>query len=108
MSAKPTQTVQIYLLGKEYQISCNDNNLAELKQAAQYLDAQMRSIRDTGKIIGLERIAVMAALNLSHEVMTSQKTLENHITEQEKRLKKLNAKLETVLMNAKQIDLNTD
>ena len=67
MSANPSQTVQIYLLGKEYQISCNDDNLAELKQAAQYLDTQMRSIRDTGKIIGLERIAVMAALNLSHE-----------------------------------------
>jgi len=67
MSQGNTLTVQI--LDKDYQVACPEDQHAELVVSAKYLDKQMRSIRDTGKVIGLERIAVMAALNISYELL---------------------------------------
>ena len=63
------QTVTVSILDKNYQVACPAEQEAELIVSASYLDKQMRSIRETGKVIGLERIAVMAALNLSHELL---------------------------------------
>lgn len=63
------QTVTVTILGKEYQVACPVEEQMELMQAAKQLDERMRSIRQGGSVIGLERIAVMAALNLSHELL---------------------------------------
>ena len=62
-------TVAVGILGKEYQVACPAEQHAELLLSARYLDEQMRAIRATGKVIGLERIAVMAALNIAHELL---------------------------------------
>jgi len=62
-------TVTVHILDKEYQVACPQEQQSELVVSARYLDKQMRSIRDSGKVIGLERIAVMAALNISHELL---------------------------------------
>ncbi len=62
-------TVTVNILEKEYQVACPLEQEAELVVSASYLDKQMRSIRESGKVIGLERIAVMAALNISHELL---------------------------------------
>jgi len=61
--------VTVNILDKEYQVACPAEQEAELVVSASYLDKQMRSIRETGRVIGLERIAVMAALNISHELL---------------------------------------
>ena len=61
-------TVTIDILDKGYQVACEPEQEEELRQAARDLDDQMRAIRSTGKVIGLERVAIMAALNLSHQV----------------------------------------
>lgn len=63
------RNVTVNILDKEYQVSCPPEQQAELVVSASYLDKQMRSIRETGRVIGLERIAVMAALNISHELL---------------------------------------
>ena len=63
------RTVSVNILDKEYQVACPPEQEAELIVSASYLDKQMRSIRESGKVIGLERIAVMAALNISHELL---------------------------------------
>ena len=63
------RTVTVNILDKEYQVACPAEQEAELVVSASYLDKQMRSIRETGRVIGLERIAVMAALNISHELL---------------------------------------
>lgn len=68
MSAKP---VDIEILGREFTVSCTDEEYDSLMQAAQYLDSKMRDIRDTAKIAGIERIAIMAALNITHEMLNS-------------------------------------
>ncbi len=62
-------TVTVRILDKDYQVACPEEQQAELIVSAKYLDKQMRAIRDTGKVIGVERIAVMAALNISYELL---------------------------------------
>ncbi len=64
-----TTTVMVHILGKEYQVACKPEEREELFRAAQLLDTRMRAIKSGGNVIGLERIAIMAALNLSHELL---------------------------------------
>lgn len=59
--------VSLNILGKEYKIACAPEEKEGLIRTAQDLDRQMRKIRDTGKVAGTERIAVLAALNLAHD-----------------------------------------
>lgn len=58
----------VVLLDKEYQVACKPEEREELQNAARELDSRMRNIRNNGTIIGLERIAIMVALNLCHEL----------------------------------------
>lgn len=64
-----SEAVFVKILDKEYQVACPPGERDALLQAAHNLDQRMRNIRNTGSVIGLERIAVMAALNLSHELL---------------------------------------
>ncbi len=61
-------TTYVNILDKEYQVACPEEEQAALSRAASELDKRMRAIRSSGSIVGLERIAVMAALNLCHEL----------------------------------------
>lgn len=64
--------VSVRILDKEYQVACPDGQRDTLLRCAELLNVRMREIRDGGRIIGLDRIAVMAALNISHELIESQ------------------------------------
>jgi cell division protein ZapA len=64
------QTVEVSLLGRTYRVACTDAERESLMQAVAYLDAKMNEIRKAGKVMGAERIAVMAALNVAHELLT--------------------------------------
>jgi len=66
-----SETVFVKILDKEYQVACPPGEKDALVQAAHNLDERMRDIRSGGSVVGLERIAVMAALNLSHELLES-------------------------------------
>lgn len=68
MSSQPT-TVQVNILDKEYLVACPEEQRDELELAAKHLDRKMREIRTSGKVFGTERIAVMAALNITHELL---------------------------------------
>jgi cell division protein ZapA len=68
-------TIKIKILEKEYDITCPQDERTELLDSAELLNERMRSIRDSGKVIGLDRIAVMSALNLAHEVVKLQNNL---------------------------------
>ena len=67
-----SQPVSIKILGKDYRIACSEEEQEGLLRSAQELDDQMREIRDTANINGTDRIAVMAALNLAHELHQQQ------------------------------------
>jgi cell division protein ZapA len=68
--AEPAKTVEVQLLGRTYRVACEDNEREALMQAVAYLDGKMNEIRRAGKVMGAERIAVMAALNVAHELLT--------------------------------------
>lgn len=68
MPQHPT-TVEVDILDKEYLVACPDESRESLRQAARHLDAKMREIRASGKVFGTERIAVMAALNITHDML---------------------------------------
>ncbi|MEB0092794.1 cell division protein ZapA [Pseudomonas sp. CCI1.2] len=70
MSSNNSVTVQI--LDKEYSIICPQEERTNLVSAAKYLDGKMREIRSSGKVIGADRIAVMAALNITHDLLHKQ------------------------------------
>lgn len=72
MSSKP-QFVSLTIMGKEYKVACEPEEQESLIRSADELNAQMCKMRDSGKIGSPERIAVIAALNLSHELRTIQK-----------------------------------
>jgi cell division protein ZapA len=64
-----TQTLEIKLLDRELRVACPEEERSELLEAVAYLDKRMREIRDAGKIASVERIALMAALNITHELL---------------------------------------
>ncbi len=68
--AELAKTVEINLLGRTYRVACEDDERDALMQAVSYLDAKMNEIRRAGKVMGAERIAVMAALNVAHELLS--------------------------------------
>lgn len=65
-----TKTLEIKILDQELRVACPDEERGELLDAVAYLDKRMHEIRDTGKIASVERIALMAALNLTHELLS--------------------------------------
>ncbi len=68
-----SETVFVKILDKEYQVACPREERAALQESAELLDERMRMIKRSGSVIGLERIAVMAALNLSHELLQAKR-----------------------------------
>jgi cell division protein ZapA len=70
-----TEAVLVHILGKDYQVACPAEERDALLRAAIELDKRMRDIRQSGNVIGVERIAVMAALNLANEVLQSRTSL---------------------------------
>jgi cell division protein ZapA len=71
MSGDKVDTLEVKILDRELRVACPEDERAELLDAVAYLDKKMREIRDTGKVISVERIAIMAALNIAHELLTT-------------------------------------
>lgn len=63
--------VDVNIMGREFTVSCTDEERPGLLNAVNFLNKKMSDIRDSGKIVGAERIAIMAALNLSHELLNA-------------------------------------
>jgi cell division protein ZapA len=66
-----TKAVDVSIMGREFTVSCTEDERPGLLNAVNFLDKKMRDIRDSGKVIGAERIAIMTALNLSHELLNT-------------------------------------
>ena len=60
----------VSLLGREFRVACPEGEERQLLAAADYLNRKIKEVRDTGKVVGNERIAIMAALNIAHETMS--------------------------------------
>ena len=98
-------TVSIDILDKSYQVACEPEQEQELQQAARDLDDQMRAIRSTGKVIGLERVAIMAALNLSHRVLLLQSGVQLDDS-QEEQIKGMTSRIDEALFQLRQFEIS--
>lgn len=97
--------VSVRILEKEYQISCPANERTNLLDSAEMLNEKMREIRDSGKVVGLDRIAVLAALNMANELLLSRAKDEMLETSIGPRLKMLSERMDGVLGGSQQLDL---
>jgi cell division protein ZapA len=98
-------TVSVKILDKEYQVSCQKEEVEALSASARYLDQQMRQIREAGKVFGLDRIAVMAALNLTNELLQNRQTLGTIQNETNGRARHLTDRIMVALAEHKQLKL---
>jgi cell division protein ZapA len=97
--------VTVSILDKEYRISCLPEERESLLQAATYLDGQMREIRQDGRIIGTERVAVMAALNITNDLLSIQQSKDDGSQNISRRIKSLQEKIEIALNTTNQLEL---
>lgn len=67
---KTAPAMDVTIMGREFRVTCPAEEREELLLAVAYVDKKMREIRDSGKIVGSERVAIMAALNITHELLT--------------------------------------
>jgi cell division protein ZapA len=61
----------ISLLGREFRVACPEGEETQLQASVDYLNRKLREVRDTGKVVGNERIAIMVALNIAHELLSN-------------------------------------
>lgn len=106
MAEQKTQPkpVAIHILDKDYLIACPPEERDELLAAAKYLDRKMREIRDAGRVVGTDRIAVMAALNIAHELLTKPGG-EHADPALGVRIKSLQERIEDALHKTRQLEL---
>ncbi len=89
--------VSVYILDKEYRIACREGQEDGLRASAQLVDRRMREIRQSGRIIGVDRIAVMVALNMAHELLEHRKVQGRDEEAIGERIRSLQKKIELAL-----------
>lgn len=96
--------VSVRILEKEYPVACLPEERSELLDSAEFLNGKMRDIRDAGNIVGLDRIAVMAALNLAHELLKRNRSdaIESEVSE---RVRQMRERVEATLNRGQQLPL---
>jgi cell division protein ZapA len=97
--------MRVHILDKEYLVACPDNEREALFASAEFLTEKMKEIRDTGKIVGADRIAVMAALNMAHELLERQNSKDDYQHTISKRIRALQDKIDIALNNGNQLEL---
>jgi len=97
--------VSVRILDKEYQVACPEGQRDSLIRCAELLNVRMREIRDSGRIIGLDRIAVMAALNMANDLLKSQGKDDRVDESLGERVRALREKVESALEAGQQLEL---
>ena len=97
--------LSVRILEKEYIVACGPNERTELLDSAEILNRSMREIRDSGKVAGLDRIAVMAGLNLAHEVLKLRARENGAEPDTGYRIKALRERVESALEKGQQLEL---
>lgn len=100
-----TIPVTVKILDKEYRIACPADEQNELLTSANLLNGRMTELHDSGKIVGTDRIAVMAALNLTHELLQNQHDMQGHDKTLSKRLDSMCTRIEEVLQETQQMEI---
>lgn len=106
MASDPAPVI-ITIMGKEYRIACPPEERAGLEAAARHLDQKMREIRDRGRTAGGDNIAIMAALNITHELLqkSGEGPSEKHDNALGSRVRQMQNKIEAALTSARQLEI---
>ncbi len=99
------QPINISILDKDYKVACPPGEQSALLESAKFLDNKMREIRDSGNIMGSERIAVITALNMANDLLRSSNVDKEIGQELPPRLKDLESKISRVLEQARQLEI---
>ena len=105
MSSQDQARVSVRIMEKEYVVACPYDERSALLDAAEYLNGRMREIRDSGKVVGLDRVAVMVALNMAHELLLMRGRDTKVEGEAGSKVRALRERVETALERAQQLEL---
>ena len=104
MSQDPAR-VSVRILDRDYVIACAHEERPALLDAAEYLNGRMREVRDSGKVVGLDRIAVMVALNMANELLQLRGRDTRNVVETGDKLRSLRERIETALGHSQPLEL---
>lgn len=104
MTTKIVSTT-IEILGKYYPIRCSESELASLQQAAAFLNQKMTEVQESGKVINLERIAIITALNISHQFLQLDQQKSSLTDKINQRITQLQNKIETAISQPLETEL---
>jgi len=99
------KAVSVSIMDKEYLVACSESERESLFSTVEYLNGKLRELREGGKVIGSERIAVMAALNVAHEYLEYRKEKEDYTLSMDSGLQRLENKISGVLKKEQQLEL---
>ncbi len=97
--------VNVMLLGKEYLISCSDEEREQLHSAVTFLNRKLKQMKDSGRVIGSERIAVMTALNITNELLAYKRDNEDYTATIDNTLRRLQNKIDKALVGGGQLEM---
>lgn len=103
MSSESERTLDVTILDREFRVSCSEVERPELLDAVAYLDKKMHEIRDIGKVTSIERIAIMCALNMAHELLTTRLGTGFDISEFKRRMNSMEATIDALLAEQKEL-----
>ncbi len=98
MSSESARTLNVTILDREFRVVCSEAERSELLDAVAYLDKKMHEIRDIGKVVTIERIAIMSALNIAHELLTTRLGSGFDMSEFKRRIEYMEATIDAVLI----------
>jgi cell division protein ZapA len=100
-----SKPINVTLLDKEYLIACSDEERDVLHRAIELLNLKMREVKASGKVIGSERIAVMAALHIAHELLQYKDRNESYTSNVDNLIRRLQSKIDDALVKGKQMEI---
>jgi cell division protein ZapA len=105
MSEQQITSVQVKILDKDYQVNCPPSDQEALMKSARYLDENMRKIKGRGNIHGTEKIAVMAALNITHDMLRKNRLINEtrHVTAQQ--IKEIEDKIDVAIASTRRLEI---
>ncbi|MGY8789831.1 MAG: cell division protein ZapA [Pseudomonadales bacterium] len=103
--AEEVDTINISILSRDYQISCPPSEEEALRKSAKYLHKQMNSLKSRGSTLAYEKVAVMAALNICHELLQQSQEAESSESSFIDNIQSLQEKVELALQNSRQIEI---
>ena len=97
MSSESARTLDVTILDREFRVVCPEVERPELLDAVAYLDKKMHEVRDIGKVVTIEHIAIMTALNIAHELLTTRLGTGFDMSQFKRRMNSMEATIDAVL-----------